>query len=120
MSAIGENIKKYRNQKKYTQEYLGNLIGVTTQAVSKWERGGTPDAEILPQLADALDVSIDALYGREIQDIQSLLTKKLSAMASDEAFLCAFNYCWSFIVGLTGDDSFSENIKQRTGQRLFC
>lgn len=110
MSAIGENIKKYRNQKKFTQEYLGNLIGVTTQAVSKWERGGTPDAEILPQLADALDVSIDALYGREIQDIQSLLTKKLSAMASEEAFLCAFNYCWSFIVGLTGDDSFSENI----------
>ncbi|MBQ1239984.1 MAG: helix-turn-helix transcriptional regulator, partial [Ruminococcus sp.] len=44
MSAIGEKIKKYRNQKKYTQEYLGNLIGVTTQAVSKWERGGTPDA----------------------------------------------------------------------------
>ena len=33
MSAIGENIKKYRNQKKYTQEYLGNLIGVTTQDI---------------------------------------------------------------------------------------
>ena len=69
MSVIGKQIKKYRNQKKYTQEKLGSLIGVTTQAVSKWERGGTPDAEVLPKLADALGVSIDALFGREEQDI---------------------------------------------------
>ena len=32
MSVIGEQIKKYRNQKNYTQEKLGNLIGVTTDA----------------------------------------------------------------------------------------
>lgn len=110
MSVIGEQIKKYRIQKKYTQEKLGSLIGVTTQAVSKWERGGTPDAEILPQLADALDVSIDALFGREDQDLQLLLTKKLSTMPSEEAFLKAFSYCWSFIPGLTGDESFSDNL----------
>lgn len=109
MSVIGEQIKKYRNQKNYTQEKLGNLIGVTTQAVSKWERGGTPDAEILPKLADALGVSIDALFGREEQDVQLLLTKKLSTMPSEEAFRQAFNYCWSFIPGLTGDESFSES-----------
>ena len=109
MSVIGEQIRKYRVQKKYTQEKLGSLIGVTTQAVSKWERGGTPDAEILPQLADALGVSIDALFGREEQDVQLLLTKKLSTMPPEEAFRQAFNYCWSFIPGLTGDDSFSDS-----------
>ena len=109
MSVIGEQIKKYRIQKKYTQEKLGSLIGVTTQAVSKWERGGTPDAEVLPQLADALGVSIDALFGREDQDMQLLLTKKLSAMPGEEAFRQAFIYCWSFIAGLTGDESFSES-----------
>ena len=37
-----------------TQEQVGRMIGVTTQAVSKWERGSTP-----------LGVSVDALYGRE-------------------------------------------------------
>lgn len=109
MGVIGEQIKKYRIQKKYTQENLGSIIGVTTQAVSKWERGGTPDAEILPALADALGVSIDALYGREDQDIQIVLSKKLSKLPGDEAFSLAFNYCWSFIVGLTGDESISEN-----------
>lgn len=109
MSVIGEQIKKYRVQKKYTQENLGSIIGVTTQAVSKWERGGTPDAEVLPLLADALGVSIDALFGREEQDIRIILSKKLSKMPGDEAFRLAFNYCWSFIVGLTGDESISEN-----------
>lgn len=109
MSVIGEQIKKFRIQKKYTQEKLGSLIGVTTQAVSKWERGGTPDAEVLPQLADALGVSIDALYGREDQDFQLTMIKKLSAMPRDEAFLCAFNCCWSLILGLTGDESFTKD-----------
>ena len=109
MSVIGEQIKKFRVQKKYTQEKLGSLIGVTTQAVSKWERGGTPDVEVLPQLADALGVSIDALFGREEQDIQLMLTKKLSKLPADEAYHSAFNICWSMILGLVGDDNFTED-----------
>lgn len=109
MSVIGEQIKKYRMQKKYTQEKLGSLIGVTTQAVSKWERGGTPDAEVLPQLADALEVSIDALFGREEQDMQKNITKKLSAMPSDEAYRYAFIICWSIILGLTDVADFTED-----------
>ena len=109
MSVIGDQIKKYRIQKKYTQEKLGNMIGVTTQAVSKWERGGTPDAEVLPLIADALDVDIDSLFGREEQDLQMTMTKKLSKMPSDEAFRYTFNFCWSIILGLTGDAGFTED-----------
>ena len=109
MSVIGEQIKKYRVQKRYTQEKLGNMIGVTTQAVSKWERGGTPDAEVLPQLADALGVSIDALFGREEQDIQLLLSKKLSKLPGEEAYHSAFNICWSMIIGLVGDEDYAED-----------
>ena len=55
MGIIGEQIKKFRLKKGYTQEKLGDIIGVTTKAVSKWERGGVPDAEILPDIADALN-----------------------------------------------------------------
>ena len=61
---IGEQIKKLRVKRGMTQEKLGQLIGVTMQAVSKWERGGVPDAEIVPRIADVFGVSIDVLYGR--------------------------------------------------------
>ena len=109
MSVIGEQIKKYRVQKKYTQEKLGDIIGVTTQAVSKWERGGTPDAEVLPKLADALDVSIDALFGREDEDMKKTITKKLSRMPGEEAFRFAFDFCWPILLGLTGAVDFTED-----------
>lgn len=109
MGIIGEQIKKYRLQKGYTQETLSREIGVTTQAVSKWERGGTPDAEVLPLIADALDVDIDSLFGREEQDVQLMMTKKLSKMSSEEAFRYTFNLCWSTILGLTGDPAFASD-----------
>ena len=117
MGVIGEQIKKYRIQKKYTQEKLGSMIGVTTQAVSKWERGGTPDAEVLPLIADALEVDIDSLFGREEQDIQIMLAKKLSKLPGEEAFRRAFNYCWSFIAGLTGDENISESFVEPFSDR---
>lgn len=63
MCEIGKQIKKYRTTKGITQEQLGNLVGVTCQAVSKWERGGVPDAELLPSQSRALAVSIDTLFG---------------------------------------------------------
>ena len=48
MSVIGQHIKKYRTARGITQEQLGQLVGVSTQAVSKWECGGTPDAQTRP------------------------------------------------------------------------
>ena len=109
MGIIGEQIKKYRIKKGFTQEKLGSLIGVTTQAISKWERGGVPDAEILPDIADALDVDINSLYGREELDIQVFLTRKLSNLPQNEAFQCAFEICWSIFFGLVGDSEFTED-----------
>lgn len=57
---IGATIALLRNNKKMTQADLGERIGVSFQAVSKWERGETlPDVSILPVLADALETTID-------------------------------------------------------------
>lgn len=61
---IGENIHRYRREAGLTQEALGECVGVSMQAVSKWENGGVPDALLLPAIADALGVSVDALFGR--------------------------------------------------------
>ena len=62
---MGKRIKALRIKNGYTQEELGNILGVTTQAVSKWERGGTPDTELLPEISELFGVSIDHLFGLE-------------------------------------------------------
>lgn len=100
MSVIGKNIKKYRVEKGITQEELGQLVGVTTQAVSKWECGGTPDAEMLPQLSQALSVSIDALFGREEKSVVSSLARRISQMSHEDAYRYAFDICWAIEIGL--------------------
>jgi len=62
---LGNNIKKHRTALSLTQEQLADRLSVSAQAVSKWERGeNMPDAEMLPQIADVLGVSIDTLFDR--------------------------------------------------------
>ena len=64
--SIGQNIKKYRKEKGYTQRELADLIGVSVQAVSKWETDtGAPDISQVVPLASALDISTDALFDYE-------------------------------------------------------
>ena len=60
---IGEKIKALRKAKNISQEYLANVLGVTFQAVSKWETGTTaPDVSLIPPLASFFSVSIDELF----------------------------------------------------------
>ena len=64
--SIGQNVKKYRKEKGYTQRELADLIGVSVQAVSKWETDtGAPDISQVVPLASALDISTDALFDYE-------------------------------------------------------
>ena len=67
MIKIGKNIKKLREKKSITQEKLANYLGVTPQAISRWEsETGYPDIELLPMIADFFDVTIDDLLDRNI------------------------------------------------------
>lgn len=64
MNAIGKNIHTLRKQNGFTQEELAGKLGVTYQAVSKWENDTTaPDISLLPELAAVFGTSIDALLG---------------------------------------------------------
>ena len=61
---LGKRIADARHNKGLTQKDLAYLVGVTAQAVSKWERGGScPDISILDEVADALNVSVSDLLG---------------------------------------------------------
>ena len=64
---IGKHIARYRKEQGIKQEELARQIGVSPQAVSKWENGGAPDTALLPEIARVLGVSIDALFGMETQ-----------------------------------------------------
>ena len=69
ISKVAEQIAVLRKNKGITQNELGERVGVSFQAVSKWERGETlPDVAILPDLAKVLETSIDnILLGGEKQ-----------------------------------------------------
>ena len=61
---LGETINKLRKKNNMTQEALADAIGVSAQAVSKWERGvANPDLYLIPALAELFDVSSDELLG---------------------------------------------------------
>lgn len=60
---IGEKIKVLRKEKNISQESLAKVLGVTFQAVSKWETNVTaPDVSIIPSIASFFSVSIDELF----------------------------------------------------------
>ena len=59
---IGNRISRLRKEKGMSQEALAEKIGVSPQAVSKWENDQScPDISLLPQLAKLLDVTVDEL-----------------------------------------------------------
>ena len=80
MNDMGQIIMRLRREKGLTQEQLANELGVSYQAVSKWENNNScPDIALLPLLADLFGISIDILFGRtglavqEERDTQSEL-----------------------------------------------
>lgn len=63
---IARNISYLRKQREMTQDALAEKLGVTFQAVSKWENSvSCPDIELLPELARIFNVTVDYLFGIE-------------------------------------------------------
>ena len=63
---LSEQIKKYRKENNLTQEQFASKLFVSKQAVSKWETDRSyPDINLLPQIAEMLNISIDELIGKK-------------------------------------------------------
>ena len=77
---LGQKIKFYRKEMGFTQGELAEIIGVSVQAVSKWETdSGMPDISQIVPLAKALNISTDTLLGlnkdSELSEIINLREK---------------------------------------------
>ena len=84
---LSDNIQKYRKEKGWSQEELAVRLNVVRQTVSKWERGiSVPDAELLLQLAELLEVSVSTLLGIEEKNWRAdALAEELAAVNAELA-----------------------------------
>lgn len=78
---LGEKIASARKEKGMTQEMLAEQLGVTRQAVARWETGlSVPDAGMLVRIAGALDTTVNDLLGEEEPEQGRDLAAELEAL----------------------------------------
>ena len=103
---FGELIRVFRQKKDLTQEALGDKLGVSPQAVSKWENSDCyPDAELLVPLANALDVSLDVLFlnGKTTErDAAVMIADVMSRTERRERFNLCRRFGWVMETSMFG------------------
>lgn len=83
MIKLGERMKELRLRDGRTQDALASVLGVTAQAVSRWEKGICyPDMSMIPSIANYFGISIDELFGydNEREKKVNALTEKIQEM----------------------------------------
>ena len=108
--SLSDNIKRLRLEKNLTQEQLSCRLGVSAQAISKWETSETyPDGALLVPLAKELDVSLDELFDNNsisMADISQKIISLLKSVDEKEKFNVSRDLCWQIERGL-----FNRNMK---------
>lgn len=111
--SLSQNIKKYRLRKGLTQEGLASILGLSAQAVSKWETSETyPDGAMLVPLANVLEVSLDALFDNEtasMKEISGEIARLIKSAPHEDGFKLTRELCWQIEKALF-NYGFSENM----------
>lgn len=113
-TVFATTLQTLRKQRGVTQEQLASHLGVSPQAVSKWENGSYPDGDLLPQLADYFEVSIDYLYGREKEKVslEQQLTDAIHGISAKENcgydvhFEQILRYIWAMQIGFWSENKY--------------
>ncbi|MDE6579534.1 MAG: helix-turn-helix domain-containing protein, partial [Ruminiclostridium sp.] len=102
------SLKEIRKKKGITQEQLADAVGVSAQAVSKWEMNGYPDASLLPVIADYLEVTIDELFGNPIDKADTLneVVKYIREKPYKEKLQSGMDVCRAIGLGMTYSERF--------------
>ncbi len=83
-NSLGSNIRNFRKNKGFTQEELAGMLGVTPQAVSRWESEvGLPDVSMIVPIAQTLGITTDALLGYQQQSQDEKITQKIFEKMSE-------------------------------------
>ena len=81
MKTLGDNLRKSREKKCYTQEYVSRQLNISRQAISKWETGkGYPDLDNLIILSNLYNISLDELVDNK-SEVQGKI--RISSSSSD-------------------------------------
>ena len=82
---MGKRIAAFRKKRGLTQDQLAEQLGISAQAVSKWETDlSCPDIGIVPQLAEILEVSRDDLFGVEKNGPAAVLVPEEQRKSADQ------------------------------------
>lgn len=85
--AFNERLREARNAKGYTQEQLGNLVGVAKSTIAGYESGNSqPDISRINELMRALDVDANYLWQDEMSDFPEPTDTKKAAYISEEEY----------------------------------
>jgi len=80
---LGDNIRELRRNRGWTQEQLAERVGMSPQAISRWENGTTyPDLELIPEIARLFSVTTDELLGCG-EPKERLTRRELNRMARE-------------------------------------
>ena len=101
---IGTKIQELRRKKGTTQAETGEALGVSAQAVSRWENHiGTPDIELLPLIADYFGVTIDDLFSHRTTTapgkLEEALQRAIAESTDDKLFDNAYRMCENIALG---------------------
>jgi len=82
---LGTRVKALRKEQKVTQKELANAMGLSQQAVAKWEAGlSAPDPDMVRNLAQFFDTTTDDILGYEVKENSGKLTQHLQNIARAE------------------------------------
>ena len=77
MATLGKTINTLRKANGFTQEEFASMLGISPQAVSKWENDlSCPDIMLLPKIAEIFDITVDSLLSGDISDKVKAVTVK--------------------------------------------
>lgn len=121
-------LQTLRKKRGVTQEQLAVYLGVSPQAVSKWENGSYPEGDLLPRISEYFGVSISYLYGQEKeavsmeQQVLDLLKDQMHKQEQGDAHTRYFDkmldLAWAFQIGAwSNTKDYYERIKPEKNTR---